>query len=335
MKTLVTGATGFIGSAVTRALLEAGHDVRVLVRPDSPPDNLRGLPVELVQGDLGDAASLRRAVSGCQALFHLAACYRLWSRDPGLLYAVNVAGTRELMLAALDAGVGRVVYTSSVATIGLAGDGTPATEETPLSAVDLVGDYKRSKYFAEAEVRQLVAREGLPAVIVNPAAPVGPGDIRPTPTGRMVLDAVTGRMPAYVDTGLNIVHVDDVALGHLQAFEHGRVGDRYILGGTNMTLKDILQRVARLAGRPPPRVRLPHGLIMPFAYLSEYSAWLLRTGEPRLTVSGVRMARKYMYFSSDKARRELGYAPRSAELALRDAVKWFMSHGQRLQRRRA
>ena len=329
MKILVTGATGFIGSAVTRALVAAGHEVRVLVRASSPLDNLRGLAVEPVQGDLGDPASLRRAVSGCSALFHLAACYRLWSRNRKLLYTVNVAGTRDLMLAALDAGIGRVVYTSSVATIGLTGDGAPATEETPLSAVDLVGDYKRSKYFAEAEVRQLVAREGLPAVIVNPAAPVGPGDIRPTPTGRMVLDAVHGRMPAYVDTGLNIVHVDDVATGHLLAFEHGRVGERYILGGTNMTLKDILQRITRLAGRRPPRVRLPHGVVLPFAYLSEYGAWLLRAGEPRLTVTGARMARKYMYYASDKARRELGYAPRSAELALRDAVDWFRRWEQR------
>jgi len=323
MTVLVTGATGFVGSAVARTLLGHGYAVRALVRPDSDRRNLQGLAVEPVVGDLTDPASLAGAVRGCQGLFHVAADYRLWTPDPDALYRVNVQGTRMIMEAALAAGVPRIVYTSSVATLGLHADGTPADESTPVTLQDMIGHYKRSKFLAEAEVRRLVAEQGLPAVIVNPSTPVGPRDIKPTPTGRLIRDALTGRMPAYVDTGLNIVHVDDVAIGHWLAFERGRAGERYILGGENLALREILEQVAALSGRRPPRLRLPHELILPVAYLSEGWARLTGGGEPRVTVDGVRLARKYMYFSSDKARDALGYRPRPARDALADAVSWF------------
>ena len=323
MTVLVTGATGFVGSAVARTLLGHGYAVRALVRPDSDRRNLQGLAVEPVVGDLTDPASLAGAVRGCQGLFHVAADYRLWTPDPDALYRANVQGTRMIMEAALAAGVPRIVYTSSVATLGLHADGTPADESTPVTLQDMIGHYKRSKFLAEAEVRRLVAEQGLPAVIVNPSTPVGPRDIKPTPTGRLIRDALTGRMPAYVDTGLNIVHVDDVAIGHWLAFERGRAGERYILGGENLALREILEQVAALSGRRPPRLRLPHELILPVAYLSEGWARLTGGGEPRVTVDGVRLARKYMYFSSDKARDALGYRPRPARDALADAVSWF------------
>ncbi len=331
MKVLVTGATGFVGSAVVRRLLARGHPVRALVRPSSDLRNLEGLEVELARGDLLDGASLRSALRGCRALFHVAADYRLWAPDPNVLYAANVEGTRKLMEAALEQGVERIVYTSSVATLGLNRDGAPADETTPVSLDDMIGHYKRSKYLAEEVVRELVAARGLPAVIVNPSTPVGPRDIKPTPTGRMVRDAALGRMPAYVDTGLNIVHVDDVAEGHCLALERGATGQRYILGGENLSLREILAIIAGLTGRRPPRVRLPHGLVLPLGYAAQGWARLRGGPEPRLTADGVRMARKKMYFSSDKARRELGYLPRPAREALADAVAWFlspaMSHG--------
>ncbi len=324
MKTLVTGGSGFVGSAVVRRLLQRGHRVRALVREQSNLSNLRGLDVELVRGDLTDAASLRAALAGCRVLFHVAADYRLWTPDPNALYAANVDGTRRLMEAALERGIERVVYTSSVATLGLHPDGSPADETTPVTLDDMIGHYKRSKYLAEAAVRALVADRGLPAVIVNPSTPVGPRDIKPTPTGRMVRDAALGRMPAYVDTGLNIVHVDDVAEGHCLALEHGRIGERYILGGENLSLREILAAIAALTGRRPPRVRLPHGLVLPLGYVAQGWARLCRGPEPRLTADGVRMAKKKMYFSSEKARRELGYFPRPADEALADAVAWFL-----------
>jgi len=326
--TLVTGATGFVGSAVLRALLNAGRQVRALVRSGSDMSNLGGLDVELAHGDLGDAASLQAAVAGCDGLFHVAADYRLWVPEPEAMYRINLDGTRALMQAAAEAGAARIVYTSSVATIGLHADGEPADEQTPSSLDGMIGHYKRSKYLAEFEVRRMACEQGLPAVIVNPSTPVGPRDIKPTPTGRMVLDAAGGRMPAYVDSGLNLVHVDDVAAGHLLAFDKGAVGERYILGGENMSLQAIFAEIAAITDRPAPKIRLPHNLVLPVAYLAEAWARLSGSGEPRVTVDGVRMAKKHMYFSCDKARRELGYAPRPAYEALVDAIDWFRAQGQ-------
>jgi dihydroflavonol-4-reductase len=323
---LVTGASGFIGSAVVRRLLGAGYAVRALLRPQSEQRNVEGLSIEIVKGDLTERTSLEQAVIGCDALFHVAADYRIWVPDPQRIYRINVTGTRDLMLAAADAGVKRIVYTSSVATLGLTADGTPATEDTPVSLADMIGHYKRSKYLAEEEVCTLAKNASLPVVIVNPTAPIGPRDIKPTPTGRLVLDAACGRMPAYVDTGLNLVHVDDVALGHLLAFERGRIGERYILGGQNMTLKEILSLIARLTGRQAPRLRLPHGVLVPVADIAEAWARVCRQ-EPRITVDGVHLARKRMFFSTDKARHELGFEARPVEQALSDAISWFRENG--------
>lgn len=325
MKTLVTGASGFVGSAVARDLLRHGYNVRVLVRATSNLRNLADIPVETVVGDLTDPASLERALQDCGALFHVAADYRLWTRHPAALYQANVDGTVNLMTAALAAGVGRIVYTSSVATLGLNADGSPADEQTPVCLADMIGHYKRSKYLAEEAVQRMCREQGLPAVIVNPSTPVGPRDIRPTPTGQMIRDAAAGRMPAYVDTGLNIVHVDDVATGHRLAFERGAVGERYILGGDNLSLRAILGEISLLTGQPAPRVRLPHGLILPIAYVAEAWARLRSSGEPLVTVDGVRLARKHMFFSNAKAERDLGYRPGSATAALADAVRWFQA----------
>ncbi len=327
MKTLITGATGFVGSAVVRQLIKSGHRVRALIRAGSDRRNLAGLDVETVTGDLKDRASLDRALSGCSILFHVAADYRLWAPRPKEIYDVNVTGTRNVMAAAAEAGVSRIVYTSSVATLGLTGNGTPADENTPVSAADMVGDYKQSKFLAEAEVKRLADEEGLPVVIVNPSTPVGPRDIKPTPTGRIIVDAASGRMPAYVDTGLNLVHVDDVAVGHLLALERGKIGERYVLGAVNLSLKEILTEIAAVTGRKPPRVRLPHILVLPVAYLSE--AWARATGgdEPRVTVAGVRLAKKKMFFTAEKAERVLGFRPRPILEGLRDAVAWFQENG--------
>ncbi len=327
MKTLITGASGFVGSAVLRQLIAAGHTVRALVRPNSDRRNLAELPVEIVTGDLTDRASLDRALVGCSALFHVAAVYRLWVPQPQEIYEVNVTGTRNLMIAAANAGVKRIVYTSSVATLGLTSDGSPADEDTPVSLADMIGHYKRSKFLAEAEVKKLADEQGLPVVIVNPSTPIGPRDIKPTPTGRIIVDALSGRMPAYVDTGLNLVHVDDVAIGHLLAFERGTIGERYVLGAQNMTLKEILTELAAITGRQAPRIRLPHNLVLPIAYVSEAWARLTRGNEPRVTLVGVRLAKKKMFFSSEKAKRVLGFNPRPIEEALRDAVDWFRRNG--------
>jgi dihydroflavonol-4-reductase len=325
MKALVTGATGFVGAAVARALSVAGWQVRVLVRAGSDRGNLQRLAVEVVEGDLADLGSLERALEGCSGLFHVAADYRLGARDPKPLYRTNVEGTRNILNAARTAGVGRIVYTSSVATIGIPSDGSPGDERTPVTLSNMIGHYKRSKYLAEEVVRD-AARMGMSVVIVNPSTPVGPGDIKPTPTGRLVLDAASGRMPAYVDTGLNIVHVDDVAAGHLLAFERGRAGERYILGGEDMTLQTILAQIARLVGRTPPRVRLPYAAVLPVAYLAEAFARLSgRSG--RVTLEGVRMSRKRMFFSSGKAVSELGYRWRPPLEAFEDAVRWFRERG--------
>ena len=326
MKTLITGATGFVGSAVLRQLIKAGHSVRALVRPKSNRQNLTGLSVETITGDLTDQASLDRAIAGCSTLFHVAADYRLWVSNPQEIYETNIIGTRNIMLAAAHAGVTRIIYTSSVATLGLTLDGSPADENTPVSLADMIGPYKRSKFMAEAEVKQLVEEQGLPVVIVNPSAPVGPRDIKPTPTGRMIIDAASGRMPAYVDTGINLVHVDDVAIGHLLAWERGEIGERYVLGAVNMTLKEILTELAAITGRRPPWIRLPHSLVLPIAYLMEAWCWMTGGNEPRITRVGVRLAKKKMFFSAEKAGRVLGFRPRPIQEALHDAVDWFRQH---------
>jgi len=262
-------------------------------------------------------------MKGCEALFHAAADYRLWVPNPKAMYEANETGTRNIMTAALLAGVKRIVYTSSVATVGLNSDRTPADETTPSRLSDMIGHYKRSKFLAEQEVLRLIREEGLRAVIVNPSTPIGPRDIKPTPTGRVIVNAVTGKMPAYVDTGLNIVHVDDVAEGHILAMEKGVIGERYILGGQNMTLAEILDEIASITGRPAPRIRLPHGIVTPLAHISEAWARLTRAEDPMLTKDGAKMAKKYMFFSSARARKKLGYSPRPVAEALRDAILWF------------
>ncbi len=327
MTVLVTGAAGFVGSAVVRRMLGRGYAVRALVRQTTDRRNLEGLEVETVVGDLTDRASLAGALRGCTGLCHVAADYRLWVPDPAPMFRVNVDGTRDLLLAAAEAGVRRMVYTSSVATLGILPGGVPADEDTPSAFADMIGPYKQSKFRAEELVRQLIAEPGLPVVIVNPSTPIGPGDVKPTPTGRMIVEAAAGRMPAYVDTGLNVVHVDDVAEGHVLAFEKGIVGERDVLGGEDMALKDILAAIARITGGRPPRFSIPHDLILPIAYAAEAWARLGGGGDPFVTVDGLKMAKKKMFFSSAKARRDLGYAPRPAAQALADAVAWFGDNG--------
>jgi dihydroflavonol-4-reductase len=324
MKILVTGANGFIGSAVVRLLLAQGHDIRVLVRPDSDRRNFEGLDIEIFEGDLTDIESLKRAVAGCDQLYHLAADYRLWIPDPDNMYKINVDGTRDLIIAATDAGIEKIVYTSSVATLGLNQDGTPSNEDTPVSIEQMFGHYKRSKFLAEQEVNKLVKERSCPVTIVNPSTPVGPRDIKPTPTGKIVLDTIRGRMPAYVDTGLNIVHVDDVATGHLLAMERGEIGERYILGGDNMTLASILEYICVSQDMTPPTIKLPHNLVLPIAWFMERLAAI--TGkEPRATVDSVNMSKKMMFFSSDKAKEKLGYHSRPGVEGLQDAIDWFNS----------
>lgn len=326
MTILVTGATGFVGSAVARQLVTRGEAVRVLVRSGGDRRNIADLPVEPVEGDLRDGASLARALRGCRALYHVAADYRIWVPRPDEIYETNVAGSTRLLRAAAAEGVGRIVYTSSVAVLGARPDGGSADEKTPVRLADMIGHYKRSKFLAEEAVRRLVRDEGLPVVIVNPSTPIGPHDIKPTPTGRLIVEAAAGRMPAFVDTGLNVAHVDDVAAGHVLAFERGVIGERYVLGGENLTLQQILTEIARLCGRRPPRLRLPHGLVLPIAYAAE-SISRVTGREPFVTVDGLRMARKKMFFSSAKAEAALGYRARPAKAALADAVAWFRKTG--------
>jgi dihydroflavonol-4-reductase len=325
-QTLVTGATGFVGSAVARRLLLGGARVRALVRPGSPRFHLDGLDLEFVSGDLRDAQSLRAAMAGIRHVFHVAADYRLWARDRSEIFAANVDGTRNVMQEALRAGVERVVYTSSVATLGLRADGSPADESVPLSVEQGIGAYKRSKIAAERLVEAMVRDDRLPAVIVNPSTPIGPRDVKPTPTGRIIVEAACGRLPGFLDTGLNFVHVDDVAEGHLAALRRGVIGERYILSGENVVLADMLAEVARLVGRRAPRFRIPRAVVIPVAYLAEANAWL--TGrEPFTTLDGLRLAEHHMFFTAAKAERELGFSARSYRQALADAIDWFRSAG--------
>lgn len=323
--TLVTGGTGFVGRAIVVELLAAGREVRVLARhPDHP--SLAGLEVEVVQGDLLDPASLVAAVKGCQRVFHVAADYRLWVPDPSAMYAVNVQGTKDLLAAAAEAGIGGMVYTSTVGALGNPGDGTPGNEATPVALDEMVGHYKRSKFLAEQAVLE-AAGQGFPVVLVHPSTPVGPWDSRPTPTGQMIVDFLKGRMPAYLETGLNLVHVRDVAQGHLLAAEKGRVGEKYILGNKNLSLSEIFQILADITGIPAPRVRLPYGPILALSYLDEFWATNVSHKPPRMPVAAIKMAKKFMYFDSSKAVRELGLPQTPVRQALQDAVGWFEEQG--------
>ncbi len=323
---LVTGSTGFVGSSLVRLLLTGGEEVRVLVRTGSDRRNLFGLDVEIIEGDLLKPNTLKPAVDGCQGLYHVAADYRLWTRHPKLMFEANVGGSVAILKMAADAGVKRMVYTSSVATLGINNNGV-SDEQSPVNYGNMIGVYKQSKFKAEEAVRKLVNIDGLPVVIVNPSTPIGPRDIKPTPTGRMIVEAVAGRMPVFVDTGLNIVHVDDVAAGHILAYEKGQIGERYILGGTDMELSEILMHIAHFMGRKPPTIKIPHNVILPIAYLAE--AWTFLTGgdNPFVAVDGVKMAKKKMFFSSAKAQRDLGYRARPAGDALDDAVRGFLAEG--------
>jgi dihydroflavonol-4-reductase len=331
VKVLLTGATGFVGAAVLRQLIDhpdfAGDDVRVLVRETSDRRNLDGLACAIVMGELGDQSSLKHALQGCQVLFHVAADYRIWVRDPEEMINTNVTGTTNIMDAALSAGIEKVIYTSSVAALGINADETPADETTPSSLASMIGAYKRSKYLAEQEVRRLINKHALPAIIVNPSAPLGPRDIKPTPTGRLIVNAARGELPAYVDTGLNFVHVDDVANGYILAYEKGKIGECYILGGDNLSLKTLLEKAAEITGKMAPKICIPHKVVLPFAHLAEVWTRLTNGSEPFATVDGVNMSKKKMYFTSAKAERELGYTHRPAENALRDAIKWFGDNG--------
>jgi dihydroflavonol-4-reductase len=325
MTALVTGANGFLGSAVVRALLADGSAVRALVRSGSDRRNLDGLDVEVAAGDLTDRDSLRRAAAGCSLVFHVAADYRLWVADPKPMYRSNVDGSVNVLEAAAAAGAERLVYTSSVAVLGLNKDRTPADEDTPVTVEDMVGHYKRSKFLAEQAVRKRGAEIEFPVVTVNPSTPIGPRDVKPTPTGRILLDAAAGRMPAFVDTGLNLVHVDDVAAGHLAAAKLGVPGERYILGGDDFTLERILRVVAEHVGRRASTIRLPHWSVYPLAVAAEALAMLTKR-EPRVTLDGVRMSTKHMYFSSRKAQRDLKYRWRDPKLGVAEAVDWFKAN---------
>jgi dihydroflavonol-4-reductase len=323
-KVLVTGATGFIGSAVVRALLADGRDVVALVQPGADEQALAGLDVESRTGDLRDPAAMRRAVAGCTSVFHLAALYRFWARDPRAFYAVNVGGARNVLAAARDAGVERVVYTSTVGTLGLDGD-RPAAEHDYPDVGHLFGGYKRSKYVAEHEVLRAAA-EGLPVSLVLPTAPIGPGDRAPTPTGKIVLDYLNGRMPGYVDTVLNVVHVDDVARGHLLVHEKGRVGRSYIVGGSNMSLATILHELADITGLPRPRFRVPRAVAQAVGRASETVEGRLLRRQPSVPLEAVRMSTTRMAFDDSRAREELGYTSRPAREALLDAVRWYLDN---------
>jgi dihydroflavonol-4-reductase len=325
-RVFLTGATGFVGSAVAGKLAAEGFEVRALGRAGSPRAHLDGLRVEFVEGDMRDAESVKRGMAGARYVFHVAADYRLWARDRSEIITNNVEGTRIIMTEARRAGVERVVYTSSVATLGWPRDGAPGTEDIPLSEQQGIGAYKRSKIAAERLVEAMIADDGLPAVIVNPSTPIGPRDVKPTPTGRIIVEAASGRIPGFVDTGLNLVHVDDVADGHLAALRRGAIGQRYILGGQDVFLADMLADIANLVGRRPPRWRIPRAAIVPMAYVAEGIARF--TGrEPLMTLDGLRMSEHHMFFSAAKAERELGFRARPYREALADAIKWFAQAG--------
>lgn len=323
---LVTGATGFVGSALARLLAAKGYRLRLAVRAASLRGNLEGLAAEIAEADMRDEAAMSKAVEGARYVFHCAADYRLWAPNPSEIVRNNVEGTRAVMRAALAAGVERIVYTSSVATLKPRTDGVPVDESARHTPKSAIGAYKKSKLLAERLVERLVADEGLPAVIVNPSTPIGPRDIKPTPTGRIIVEAATGKIPAFVDTGLNLVHVDDVAEGHHAALLRGRIGESYILGGQDASLREMLAEIARLAGRKPPSLGLPRLPLYPLAYVSEAVGRLTRE-EPFLTVDALKMAKYRMFFSSGKAARELGYAARPYRQALADALAWFRKAG--------
>ena len=323
MKVLVTGGTGFIGSSIVRALLLAGHDVRALVREGADTRNLAGLDIERVTGDITDPESLTAAMRGCTHVFHAAALYSFWVTQPGLIERVNVGGTRNVLQAALDAGVERVVYTSSVAALAVPSRDRPVDEATPVDPSAIIGAYKRSKYAAE-QVALEYAAKGLPVVIVNPSFPVGPRDIKPTPTGQTILDFINHRLPAYVDTGMNVVDVEDVAQGHLLAAEKGKIGERYILGGRNMSMREFLGILEKITGIPAPRVRLPYAPLLALSYVN--ATWCRMTkSTPRMTPDTIRMSRHYMYYDPSKAINELGMPQTPPEVALKKAVDWFIA----------
>ena len=326
MKSLVTGATGFIGGAVVRALLAEGREVRVLVRHGSDLRNLEGLAVERVQGDLRDRASLDPALKGCHHLYHVAAHYALWAKDPRVFYESNVIGTRVVLEEARAAGVERVVYTSTIGAIGLPEDGGLGTEETPIAVEQMAGDYKRSKYLAEQEALKVV-QAGYPVVIVNPSAPVGEGDVKPTPTGQIIVDFMKGRMWAYIETGMNLVDVEDVAIGHIRAMDRGRVGHRYILGNRNLSLREVFAMLGVITGVKAPRVKLPWRAVLPLAYANRWIANHLTQRPPRIPLEGVRMAKYRMHYDCSKAIRELDLPQTPIESALEKAVRWFRKHG--------
>ncbi|MBI3304360.1 MAG: NAD-dependent epimerase/dehydratase family protein [Deltaproteobacteria bacterium] len=326
MRVLVTGATGFVGGVVARELVRAGCEVRVLVRPTADRRNVRDLPVEIYHGDVCDLDSLRRATAGCAQVYHVAALYKLWVRHKREIYESNVTGTENVLKAARDSGAEKVIYTSSVATLGLPGNGTPGDEDTPVSLSDMIGHYKRSKFLAE-QVALRYAREGLPVVIVNPSTPVGVGDLKPTPTGKLIVDFLNGKMPAYVDTGLNLVDVEDVARGHLLAADKGEVGEKYILGHKNLTLQQILALLAELTGRPAPRFKVPYALALGVAYADAALARLIPGREPFVPPVGVKLSKKKMFFNPSKAVRALGLPQTPVREALRKAVQWFQENG--------
>lgn len=322
MKAFVTGATGFVGSHVARALAEQGVDLRLLVRSSSRTENIADVRAELAIGDLCQPESLRKAMSGCEFVFHVAADYRIWVREPEHMYRANVEGTRAIIQAAQETGVRRVIYCSSVATMGFTKTGQIVDESTPVALADMVGHYKRSKFMAE-QIALEAGRKGANVVIVNPTTPIGERDIKPTPTGRIVVDFLNRKFPAYVDTGLNLADVKEVARGHLLAMEKARPGERYILGGENLTLKQILDKLATLTGLPSPSMKVPHAVAMGFAIFDQFFTGMLMGREPRATIDAVKMGRKKMYASSAKAERELGYRVIPVEDALRRAVEWF------------
>jgi dihydroflavonol-4-reductase len=326
MLAFVTGATGFVGSHVARVLAEQGADLRLLVRSGSDPKNIEGLKADRVAGDLCDPASLEKAMAGCDVVFHVAADYRLWVRDPERMYRANVEGTRAILKAALQNGVRRVVYTSSVATMGFSSNGHLADENSPVSLENMIGPYKRSKFLAE-EVAIEAGHSGMDVVVVNPSTPVGERDIKPTPTGRIILDFLKKKFPAYVDTGLNLVDVTECAHGHVAALEKGRTGERYILGGENLTLKQILDELAAITGLPSPKVRVPYVVALATGVVDEIFTGRILNREPRATIDAVRMGRKKMFVSSSKAARELGWKIVPVDNALRCAAEWFRANG--------